>query len=81
MPQSRTRQKHHHPHPLPPHHAPVKAKRSAAFVVAVLAGVLGLAVAYFTQGGDVLWLIIGTASGAVIGYFVGRSMDKSFEKS
>lgn len=82
MPQSRNRPKHHHHqhHPVHTHHTPAKAKRSAAFVVSVVAAILGLAVAYFTQGPDIFWMIVGTAAGAVIGYLVGRSMDKSIEK-
>lgn len=82
MPQSRNRHKHHHhAPPVHSHTATPKVRRSAAFVVAVVAAMLGLAVAFFTQGTDVFWMIIGTATGAVIGYFVGRSMDKSIEKS
>lgn len=80
MPQSRTRHKHHH-HAVPSHHAQPKVKRSAAFVIAVLTAILGLAVAFFTQGADVFWMITGTLSGAVIGYLVGRGMDKSIEKT
>lgn len=81
MPESRHRTKHHHPvhHPkVSSNHARSKPKRSAALVFAILTAVLGLAVVYFTQGGDITWLIIGTAIGAIIGYFVGRAMDKSF---
>ncbi|MCW3109601.1 MAG: hypothetical protein JWQ09_4107 [Segetibacter sp.] len=81
MPQSRNRHKpHHHHQPVPSHHTQPKVKRSAAFVVALLAAILGLAVAFFTQGADVFWMIIGTAAGAIIGYLVGRGMDKSIEK-
>lgn len=87
MPQSRNRprhhQHHHHhqQHSPATHHHPARVKRSAAVVVAMLAAVLGLAVAYFTQGPDLFWLFAGTVSGAIIGYFVGRNMDKSIEKS
>jgi uncharacterized membrane protein YfcA len=83
MPQSRNRPKHHsHHHSVPgTHHQRVKVKRSAAFVVAIITAILGLAVTYFTQGADVLWMIAGTVAGAIIGYLVGRSMDKSIKKS
>jgi uncharacterized membrane protein YfcA len=81
MPESRNRHKHHHHHqPVSPHHTRTKVKRSSAFVVAVITATLGLAVTYFTRGDDVYSLVIGAASGAIIGYFVGRSMDKSIEK-
>ena len=86
MPQSRNRPKHHHHHnhqhhPVSTIHREAKLKRSAAFVVAILTAILGLAVAYFTQGPDIFWLVSGTAAGAIIGYFVGRNMDKSIERS
>jgi len=77
MPQSRNRHKHHHHHPVHSHSTAVKVKRTAAFVVSILVALLGLAVAYFTQGPDGWWMLVGAASGAVIGYFVGHSMDKS----
>ncbi|MEJ7682461.1 MAG: hypothetical protein WKG06_32335 [Segetibacter sp.] len=81
MPESRNRHKHHHHiHPASPH-ANVKPKRSAASVLAILAAILGLAVAFFSQGADVLWMITGAASGAIIGYFLGYSIDKSIEKN
>jgi hypothetical protein len=80
MPESRHRHKHHHHH-VQVHHAPVKSKRSAAGVLAILAAILGLAVAYFTQGVDVLWIIVGIVSGAIIGYFIGHSMDKTLQKT
>jgi hypothetical protein len=62
------------------HHTLPKARRSAAFVVSLLAAILGLAVAFFTQGADAFWMIVGTLSGGIIGYFVGHSMDKSLAK-
>ena len=83
MPESRNRHKHthtHHHQPATSHHTQPKVKRSAAFVVAILAAILGLAVAFFTQGADIMWMIMGAVTGAVIGYVVGRSMDKSLEK-
>jgi tetrahydromethanopterin S-methyltransferase subunit C len=49
-------------------------------VLAILAAILGLAVAYFTQGADAVSMVIGVALGAAIGYLVGRSMDKAIEK-
>lgn len=81
MPESRTRHKHAHHH-APSHqpHTTVKTKRSAAAVVAILVAILGLAIAFFTQGRDVFWMIFGTASGALLGYFVGHNMDKAISK-
>lgn len=79
MPESRNRHKHHHN--VQTHHTPVKPKRSAAAVLAILAAILGLTIAYFTQGADLLWMIIGVAFGAVIGYLIGHNMDKAFANS
>lgn len=82
MPESRNRHKHHHPHHAshPALHQPrVKRKRSAASVLALLAAMLGLAVAFFSQGTDAAWMITGAVSGALIGYVVGRNMDKAIE--
>jgi uncharacterized membrane protein YqgA involved in biofilm formation len=78
MPESRTRHKHHsrHPHPVT-HHTASKSKRSAGAVLSILAAIIGLSVAFFTQGADVLWLLVGTVAGAVIGYLVGHNMDKT----
>jgi uncharacterized membrane protein YqgA involved in biofilm formation len=80
MPESRNRHKHHLHHQAP-HHAPAKPKRSAALVLAILAAILGLGVAFFAQDADALWMIIGAVSGAVIGYIVGHNMDKAIEKN
>ncbi len=83
MPESRNRHKRHHSphHHVQTHHTHVKSKRSAATVLAILAAILGLVVAYFTQGADLLWMLIGAAFGAVIGYLIGRNMDKAFGNS
>lgn len=79
MPESRTRHKHHSHHPqYNSPHTTIKARRSAAVVLATIAAILGFAVAYFSQGADILWMVIGAVSGAIIGYIVGRNMDKSF---
>lgn len=79
MPESRNRQKHH-PHQPIAHHEPAKPKRSAAFVLAILAAILGLAVAYFSQGVDALGMVIGATLGAALGYLIGYNMDKAIKK-
>ncbi len=81
MPQSRNRPKHSQHHPLPNHTNRPQAKRSAAVVIAVLGAIMGLSVAYFTQGAEVFWLIAGPLAGAVLGFIVGRGMDKSLKES
>lgn len=75
MPESRNRHKHHQ-HQVS-HHMTAKPKRSAASVLSIIAAILGLSVAYFSQGADYLWMIAGVAFGAIIGYLVGHNMDKA----
>lgn len=79
MPESRNRHKHHHH--VQSHKTPAKPKRSAALVLAIVAAIFGLAVAFFTQGADVVWMIVGAAAGAIIGYLVGHNMDKAIERN
>lgn len=79
MPESRNR--HKHPHQVQTHHAPAKYKLSVAVVLAVFTAILGLAIAFFTVGTDVVWLIIGAVSGGLIGYFAGLTIDRSLERN
>ena len=76
MPESRQRHKHH-PHHVQMPHTHAKPKRSAAAVLAIIAAILGLAVAFFTQGPDILWMILGAGLGAIIGYLIGHNMDQA----
>lgn len=81
MPESRSRHRHHHPHQaVIPQHTTRKVKRSAAVVMSCVVALAGLAVAFFTKGNDYLLLVVGAIFGAVIGFFIGRSMDSSVEK-
>ncbi len=79
MPQSRNRHKHHQQQPH--HHSPVKPKRSAAMVLAIFVAFLGVAIALFTVGTDILWMIVGAATGGVTGYLIGKNMDNAVAKN
>jgi outer membrane lipoprotein SlyB len=80
MPESRHRHKPKHHHTAPSISKVKKSKRSAAVVVAIVAAILGLAVTFFTAGGDGYMLLLGTVAGAVLGYLVGHAIEKRFEK-
>jgi hypothetical protein len=41
---------------------------------------LGIGIAFFTFGSNLLWLLLGALAGAVGGYFFGLQIDKSFSK-
>ncbi len=82
MPQSKKRKHHHHSQQ---HHGNatgnVKDKKSSAVIVAIIFfAIIGLAIAYFTAGIDVLWLAVGTIVGAACGYLFGKQVDNSFSK-
>lgn len=54
------------------------ASRSRGTVVfGVMGAIIGLAVAYFATQGSLLWMGAGLAAGAVLGYYIGRSVDSS----
>lgn len=78
-----TRKKHKSQHqPIPVHTGSSipKVKRSAALVIAILSGVFGLLIVVITLGTDWLWMIVGAVGGAVIGYLLGHSIDKSIAR-
>ena len=78
MPQSKKR-KHHHQMQQAGGSLSTKGKKSSAVGVAVLFfAIIGLGIAYFTAGADVLWLIVGIIVGGACGYLFGKQVDKSF---
>lgn len=82
MPQSKKR---HHSHPQQPHHNPdnkpaiSKTNRMVKAAI-IFFSVLGLLISYFIAGPDIMWLITGTAIGAIAGYFFSKQMNKTFSK-
>ena len=81
MPQSKKR-KHHHQVQQAGGSLSTKGKKSSAVGVAVIFfAIIGLGIAYFTAGTDVLWLAVGTIVGAACGYLFGKQVDNSFSKN
>jgi multidrug transporter EmrE-like cation transporter len=89
MPRSRTRHKHHHHHGAHGHssHQPVTHKsadhvkkkskrRSAIPIMMAFIALLGLVIAFISAGTAYVWLATGIVGGAIVGYFIGRGMDK-----
>lgn len=79
MAKSKKRKHHHDFHP--PAHTPKTQKgKSAVPVASIFFGLLGIGIAYFAFGTNILWLLMGAAAGAIGGYFFGQQVDKSFSK-
>lgn len=72
MPRSRKRHTHHRSaNP----HTPVASRRNKAPVfLSVLLGLFGLVIAYSASAENIIALILGTAAGAVLGYFIGKRL-------
>jgi hypothetical protein len=79
MPKSKKRKPHHEFHPEANMSKPDKPK-SAVLVAGIFFSLLGIGIAYFAAGADMLWLLAGAIAGAVAGYFFGLQIDKSFSK-
>ena len=79
MPQSKKR-KHHHEYRPPANAVKAKKNKSAVIVSTIFLGLIGIGIAYFAMGSEVLWLLAGAIAGIIGGYFFGRQIDKSFSK-
>lgn len=78
MPQSRHRHKHgHHAAKVPPHAVKAAPRRSAVTIMVIFLAVLGMFIAFIASGGGWPWIAAGGVVGAVAGYFIGHSMDKT----
>lgn len=78
MPQSRHRHKHTHHHSARAQQHAVKAapRRSAVPIMIIFLAVLGMFIAFIASDGW-LWIAAGGVVGALAGYFIGHSMDKT----
>ncbi len=82
MPQSRHRHKHghaHHRHAKPAQQhtaARPPQRRSAITIMVIFLAIFGIGIAWITAGASFVWLAVGALAGAVVGYFIGQSMDK-----
>ena len=57
-----------------------KAKAKASTVFAIGGAVVGLFVFYFATQGDFIWAIAGGFGGGLIGYLIGKNVDRSAKK-
>ncbi|HEX6428084.1 MAG TPA: hypothetical protein VF008_10380 [Niastella sp.] len=79
MPQSRHRHKHqrHHAGEVTRQPQAVKTTRKNPIIIMVVfVGILGAIAALFAAGSDPVWLLTGVLAGAVVGYFIGKRMNR-----
>ncbi|SMO54472.1 hypothetical protein [Solitalea koreensis] len=70
--------KHRPQHQINHSHAkPQPQSHNAAVALAVFIGMLGLAVAFFSNGPNLLWMAVGVTAGALLGFILGNSIDKA----
>jgi len=73
MPESRKRPGHQYQKPAD---IPTSQRVKGKIVWALLFGVFGLLIAYFTAGSNYIILIAATVAAAAIGYLIGKKMEK-----
>lgn len=75
MPTSRKRQGHH-----PHHHSaaiPARQRTKGRIIWALLAAVFGLLIGFFGSTDGYVAPLLGCLLGAVLGYFIGKNLEKS----
>jgi len=82
MPRSRHRHKHpyHHAETVHSPRPARAARRSPVVIMIVFTALLGCMVALISAGTDPVLLFTGIIIGGIVGYFIGRSMDKIAKK-
>ncbi len=78
MPESRNRPGHNFQKPAD---IPASQRTKGTTVTSILFAAFGLIMAYFSAGANYIVLAIGAIVGGVIGYFVGKAMQKGAKKS
>lgn len=73
MPRSRKRHGHEYHKPAD---IPAKQRTKGRIVWAILFGVFGLGIAFFASSQNYIALAIGGFLGAILGYVVGKNMEK-----
>jgi len=80
MPESHLRHKSKHHHQT----GSTTGKRvrtTAGVFMAAMGGIFGLSFGYFTSDRSILWSVVGTFAGILIGYFFGHYIDKATRKN
>ncbi|HMJ47990.1 MAG TPA: hypothetical protein VK498_11720 [Ferruginibacter sp.] len=80
MPQSKKRH-HHHQHYNPPHTIPDKKSKKVAPLTVIFFALLGMGIAFFGAGINIVWLLIGAICGGGLGYFFATQLDKTVTKN
>lgn len=73
MPQSRKRPGHAYQKPAD---IPAAQRTTGHLIWALLVSVFGLLIAFFAAGTNIFALIIGAVSGAALGWFLGKKMER-----
>jgi lipopolysaccharide export LptBFGC system permease protein LptF len=73
MPESRNRPGHPYKKPAD---IPASQRVKGKIIWALLFGVFGLLISYFAAGANYKIIIIATIVAAIIGYFIGKKMEK-----
>lgn len=47
----------------------------AAWIIAIAGALAGFAITFFAAGGAIVWIVIVTSIGGILGYFIGKKMD------
>jgi uncharacterized membrane protein YfcA len=73
MPESRKRPGHHYQEPAD---IPARERVKGKIMWAILLGICGLFISYFAAGTNYVVLILATLVAGIIGYFIGKKMEK-----
>ncbi|MBS1620650.1 MAG: hypothetical protein JST10_15800 [Bacteroidetes bacterium] len=81
MARSHHRKKHKHFQPPAHTGGHRKPKGKASSVIAIGGAFVAFVISYFASDGNWIWVIASTIIGALAGYLIGNSFDKSDEKT
>lgn len=80
MPQSKKRHHHHQQHSTP-HAVDDRKNKRVAPVTIIFFALMGMGIAFFGAGKDILWLAIGGITGGIAGYIFATQMNKTVNKT
>ena len=80
MPRSKSRKPPHHQHHQPSPEKIQSKKNKVVIVAIIFLGLLGIGIAWFASGNNLLVLALGALVGGVAGYFFGKQIESSFAK-